>query len=73
LKLSCVDHPQTDGQTEQFNSILFQMLRCFVGKYCTYWQQHIPAVQCAVHAATGATPRRLLLGSHLQDLRAPLF
>jgi hypothetical protein len=76
LKLSCAYHPQTDGQTEQFNSTLLQMLRCFVGKYHTDWPQHIPALLYAyhntVHSATGFTPHQLLFGWSPQDLRAPL-
>jgi hypothetical protein len=76
LKLSVAYHPQTDGQTEQFNSTLLQMLRCFVGKYHTDWPQHIPALLYAyhntVHTATGYTPHKLLFGWSPRDLRAPL-
>ena len=32
LKLSTAYHPQTDGQTQQFNSTVLQMLRCFVDR-----------------------------------------
>jgi transposase InsO family protein len=77
LELSTAYHPQTDGQTEQFNSTLLQMLRCFVSKYHTDWQHHIPALLYAyrnnVHSAIGYTPHFLLFGSSPRDLRAPLL
>ena len=76
LKLSVAYHPQTDGQTEQFNSTVLQMLRCFVNKYHTDWPLHIPALLYAyhhtVHTATGYTPHSLLFGWSPRDLRAPL-
>jgi hypothetical protein len=77
LNLSVAYHPQTDGQTEQFNSTLLQMLRSFVNKYHSDWAECIPALLYAyhntVHAATGYTPHRLLFGWCPRDLRAPLF
>jgi hypothetical protein len=77
LKLSTAYHPQTDGQTEQFNSTLLQMLRCFVSKYHTDWSHRIPALLYAyrntVHSATGYTPHFLLFGWSPRDLRAPLL
>jgi hypothetical protein len=77
LKLSTAYHPQTDGQTEQFNHTLLQMLRCFVNKYHSDWALHIPALLYAyhntVHSATGFTPHRLLFGWCPRDIRAPLL
>jgi hypothetical protein len=77
LKLSTSYHPQTDGQTENFNSTLLQMLRCFVNQFHTDWCEHIPALLYAyqkntVHSATGYPPHRLLFGWCPRDLRTPL-
>ena len=75
LKLSTAYHPQTDGQTQQFNSTVLQMLRCFVDRH-TGWPQHIPALLYAYHntshSATGYTPHSPLFGWSPRDLRAPL-
>jgi hypothetical protein len=79
LNLSVAYHPQTDGQTEQFNFTLLQMLRSVVNKYHSDWAECIPSLPYAyhntVHAATGYmyTPHRLLFGWCPRDLRAPLF
>ena len=76
FNLSVAYHPETDGQTEQFNSTVLQVLRCFVNKYRTNWPLHIPALLSAyhitVHTATGYTPHSLLFGWSPRDLRAPL-
>lgn len=77
VAISTAYHPQTDGQTEQFNSTLLQLLRCFVRKYHTDWTLHIPALlyayQNTIHSATGQTPDFLLFGWSPRDLRAALL
>jgi hypothetical protein len=77
LKLSRAYQPQTDGQTEQFDSTLLQMLCCFVSKYPTDWPQRIPAFSHAyhntVHSATAYTPHQLLFRWCPRGLRAPMF
>jgi hypothetical protein len=37
-------HPQTDGQTENFNRILITALRALVNKYHTDWEECLPAI-----------------------------
>jgi hypothetical protein len=73
--MSTAYHPQTDGQTENFHKTLLSVLKAFVNKYHSNWEECIPAALYAyhntVHSATGFTPHQLLFGWTPQDLRVP--
>jgi len=66
LNMSTADHPQTDGQSEKANDTVKTMLRAFVYKRPTAWDESLPAVEHAynttVHATTGYTPYFLTFG-----------
>jgi hypothetical protein len=68
-------HPQTDGQTENFNRIFITALRAFVNRYHTDWEECLPAILYSyhntVHSSTGYTPHQLLFGWSPTDVRAP--
>jgi hypothetical protein len=49
LHMSTRDHPQSDGQTKNANDILEDTLRHFVGSYQRDWDQHLSAVEFAMH------------------------
>jgi len=51
-------HPQSDGQTEQMNRTLLQMLRCMADENPESWP-HRPST---VHRVTGVTPNMAMLG-----------
>jgi transposase InsO family protein len=72
---SAAYHPQTDGQTENFNRILITALRAYVNKYHSDWEECLPAILYSyhntVHSATGFTPHQALFGWTPTDLRAP--
>jgi hypothetical protein len=72
---SAAYHPQTDGQTENFNRILITALRAYINKYHTDWEECLPAMLYSyhntIHSATGFTPHHLLFGWSPIDLRAP--
>ena len=42
LHLSTADHPQTDGQTELVNQVLEDMLRAYVSKQQSNWEDSLP-------------------------------
>jgi hypothetical protein len=61
-------HPQTDGQTERMNRVVEEVLRHFINKDNTDWEELLPMVAFAINnaksAATGETPFFLQTGTH---------
>ena len=66
LNLSTTDHPQTDGQTERVNQVLEDMLRAYVSKHQSNWEDYLPilefAYNSAKHVTTGFSPFMLMYG-----------
>ena len=64
--MSPADHPQSDGQTERVNQILEDMLRAYVAKKQSKWEQYLPLLEFtynnAKHTSTGYTPFMLMYG-----------
>ena len=60
LLLSTADHPQTDGQTENYNQWLDQRLRPFVNHHQDNWPELVHLVDYAAavlpHESTGMSP-----------------
>jgi transposase InsO family protein len=72
LKMSSSYHPQSDGQTENVNRVVSDILRAYVTEDRTDWDRHLTAVEVAInsseHASTGFTPFFL---NHNQEIRLP--
>jgi hypothetical protein len=72
LAMSTSYHPQTDGQTENVNRAVQDILRAYVKDNRKDWDRHLTAVEIAInssrHASTGYTPHFL---SHNQEMRLP--
>jgi len=68
LNISTAHHPQTDGQTENINGTLEQILRAFVDPYHDDWAMWLPVAEFAynnaTHSATHATPFFANYGYH---------
>jgi hypothetical protein len=68
LKMSTSYHPQTDGQTENANRTLENMLRSYVNYHQDDWDERLTAAEIAVnnsnHSSTGFTPYYLNSGQH---------
>ncbi|GMG18058.1 unnamed protein product [Phytophthora fragariaefolia] len=60
LDMTTADHSQTDGQTEQVNRVLEDVLRSVCAAEPTKWSTLLPQVEVAlnnaVHSSTGFTP-----------------
>ena len=58
--------PQTDGQTEQVNQVLEDMLRAYVSKRQSNWEDYLPNLEFAYnstkHVTTGFSPFMLMYG-----------
>ena len=65
-------HPQSDGQTENVNRVVQDILRAFVSDSRRDWDRHLTAAEIAInssrHASTGYTPFFL---NHNQEVRLP--
>ena len=63
LAMSTSYHPQTDGQTENVNRAVQDILRAYVSDSRQDWDRHLTAVEIAInssrHASTGYTPHFL--------------
>jgi hypothetical protein len=72
LKMSSSYHPQSDGQTENVNRVVSDILRAYVNEDRTDWDRHLTAVEIAInsseHSSTGFTPFFL---NHNQEIRLP--
>ena len=58
-------HPSSNGQIERFNTVLLQMIRCYIEKKSRRWDKDIPlsmALHSMVNRQTGYTPNKLMLG-----------
>jgi hypothetical protein len=68
LAMSTAYHPQTDGQTERANRTIEDMLRAYVEKRQTDWDEHLTAIEIAYNnskqASTGFSPFFLNSGQH---------
>ena len=66
LNLSTVDHPQMDGQIERINQVLEEMLRAYISKKQTNWEECLPILEIAYnsakHVTTGFSPFTLMYG-----------
>jgi hypothetical protein len=75
VKFSTAYHPQTDGQTERTNRVIEEVLRHFVSKDLTSWEEFLPMVEFALNnaknASTGETPFYLNYGRHPRPPSAP--
>ncbi|MCO5588027.1 hypothetical protein L7F22_041981 [Adiantum nelumboides] len=66
LKFSSSFHPQTDGQSEEANSTVLDLLKCYVSEYKGKWEQYLPLVEYAdnntVHSSIGKAPFEIVEG-----------
>ncbi|MCO5548471.1 hypothetical protein L7F22_029128 [Adiantum nelumboides] len=66
LKFSSSFHPQTDGQSEEANSIVQDLLKCYVLEHKATWEHYLPLVEYAynntVHTSTGKAPFEIVEG-----------
>ena len=62
-------HPRSDGIVERFNGTMENMLRLWVSKSHTDWDQHLAllcmAYRAAEHESTKETPNAMMLGREL--------
>ncbi|MCO5594957.1 hypothetical protein L7F22_048994 [Adiantum nelumboides] len=66
LKFSSSFHPQTDGQSEEANSTVLDLLKCYVSEHKATWEHYLPLVEYAynntVHTSTGKAPFEIVEG-----------
>ena len=55
VRLSSPYHPQTDGQTERFNTVMNQYLRCHVNHRQVDWTQWLPLAEFAANNQESAS------------------
>ncbi|MCO5591065.1 hypothetical protein L7F22_045042 [Adiantum nelumboides] len=66
LKFSSSFHPQTDGQSEEANSTILDLLKCYVSEHKATWEHYLPLVEYVynntVHTSTGKAPFEIVEG-----------
>ncbi|MCO5571291.1 hypothetical protein L7F22_025029 [Adiantum nelumboides] len=66
LKFSSSFHPMIDGQSEEANTFVLALLKCYGSKHKTKWEQYLPWVEYAynntVHSSTGKAPFEIVEG-----------
>ncbi|MCO5553245.1 hypothetical protein L7F22_006766 [Adiantum nelumboides] len=60
LKFSCSFRPQIDTQSEEANSTVLDLLKCYVSEHKATWEHYLPLVEYAynnsVHTSTSKAP-----------------
>ncbi|MCO5582132.1 hypothetical protein L7F22_036022 [Adiantum nelumboides] len=60
-------HPQTDGQSEIANSVVWDLLKFYILDQKTQWERYLPLVEFAhnntIHSSTGKAPFEILEGA----------
>ncbi|MCO5601267.1 hypothetical protein L7F22_055386 [Adiantum nelumboides] len=66
LKFSSLFHPQIDGQSEEANSTVLDLLKCYVSEHKATCEHYLPFVEYAynntVHTSTGKAPFEIVEG-----------
>ncbi|MCO5580662.1 hypothetical protein L7F22_034532 [Adiantum nelumboides] len=66
LKFCLSFHPQTDGQSEEDNSTVLDLLKWYVSEHKGKWEQYLPLVEYAynntMHSSTGKAPFKIVEG-----------
>ncbi|MCO5568178.1 hypothetical protein L7F22_021874 [Adiantum nelumboides] len=66
LRFSSLFHPQTDGQSEEANSTVLDLLKCCVSEHKATWEHYLPLVEYAyddtVHTSTCKAPFEIMEG-----------
>ncbi|MCO5548757.1 hypothetical protein L7F22_002219 [Adiantum nelumboides] len=66
LKFSSSFYPQTDGQSEEANSTVLDLLKCYLSEHKGMWKPYLPLVEYAynniVHSSTGKAPFEIVEG-----------
>ncbi|MCO5557801.1 hypothetical protein L7F22_011373 [Adiantum nelumboides] len=66
LKFSSSFHPQTDGQSEEANFTVLDLLKCYVSEHKATWEHYLLLVEYAynntVHTSTGKAPFEIVEG-----------
>ena len=68
FNFSLAYHPQTDGQSEIVNSMILDLLKCYVNEIDRHnqWEKCLPLVEYAynnmVHSSTGKYPFKVIEG-----------
>jgi hypothetical protein len=69
VKMSTTGHPQTDGQTENANRTLLQLLRCYAGKNPRNWDELLAIAELAYNSqkqtSTGKSPFIAIMAENL--------
>ncbi|MCO5581268.1 hypothetical protein L7F22_035146 [Adiantum nelumboides] len=59
-------HPQTNGQSEEVNSTVLDLLKCYVSEHKATWEHYLPLVEyvynATVHTSTGKVPFEIVEG-----------
>ena len=70
LKYGAVYHPQSQGQVERMNAVIFQMLHCLISAILglSQWREFLPTIEMVVNSlpnrSIGYSPYYLMYGYH---------
>ncbi|MCO5599736.1 hypothetical protein L7F22_053841 [Adiantum nelumboides] len=66
FKFSSSFHPQTDGQSEITDSVVLDLLKCYVSDHKSLWDRYLPLVEFAynntIHTSTRKAPFEIVEG-----------
>lgn len=70
-------HPASNGQVERFNRSLLQMIRCYINRDQTVWDEQLPLLLAAYrstpHQSTGISPNFMMLGREVHQMTDLVF